>query len=141
MKSIFVGIDPGSNTGIAIWSKPDRKLTIKQFSSHCVAMFWLSEYLKQFPIQSIKFRIEDARMAKKRPDLAEINKGKLQGVGYVKAYSKDWQAFCVYHGYDHEMLAPKMTKVSPEYFKSLTGLKTMKTESHARDSAMLIFGL
>jgi len=141
MKTIFIGVDPGSNTGVAIWNKPERKLTLKQFSCHCVAMFWLHEYLRSFNTKDVKFRIEDARMAKKRPDLAQINKGKLQGVGYVKAYSKDWQGFCVYHGYDHEMLMPRNTKVNPDYFEKLTGQKTVKTASHIRDAGMLVYGI
>ncbi len=89
---------------------------------------------------AVKFRIEDARKAKARPDLAEVNKGKLQGVGYVKAYSKDWEAFCKLHGCAYELLAPANTKVNPVYFEKLTGIKTLITEDHKRDAGMLVFG-
>lgn len=139
---IYIGIDPGSNTGVSLWFTRTKELQVYQFMSHCEAMLFLYDRLRGFPNlkSKVKFRIEDARKAKARPDLAEINKGKIQGVGYVKAYSKDWEAFCVLKGYDYELLAPNNTKVSPAYFLGLTGIMTLKTEDHKRDSGMLVFG-
>lgn len=142
--SLYIGIDPGSNTGVALWYQEHKKLEVLQFTSHCGAMLFIYEKLKVLPagedLGGVKFRIEDARKAKARPDLSVINKGKLQGVGYVKAYSKDWEAFCVLYNYAYEMLAPANTKVNPAYFERLTGLKTLKTQDHLRDAGMLVFG-
>ncbi len=111
-------------------------------------MLFLHEKLKTIAKNLVKFRIEDARLttthARKLPShLVKQNAGKLQGVGYVKAYSKDWEAFCKNSGFDYELVAPQhsVTKVSPEYFEQLTGIKTLKTQSHKRDAAMLVFGL
>ena len=90
--------------------------------------------------KEIKFMIEDARKARKRPDLALVNKGKEQGVGHVKAYSKDWEAFCNKIDVAYEMLQAANTKVNPVYFEKLTGIKTLNTEDHKRDAGMLVFG-
>jgi len=103
-------------------------------------MLFLYDKLKPFDRLLVKFRIEDARLAPPRPDLAEINKGKEQGVGYVKAYSKDWEAFCNSCGFLYEMVKASHTKTTPEYFKMLTGINTLKTQSHLRDAGMLVFG-
>lgn len=137
---ILIGIDPGSNTGIAVYHREKKNLLIYQYSSHVEAILKLRELLQAIEPDKIKFRIEDARKARKRPDLAKQNIGKAQGVGYVKAYSKDWEAFCKLLGYEYELLAPSNTKVSPEYFERLTGLKTLKGQSHMRDAALLIYG-
>lgn len=142
--TLYIGIDPGSNTGVAFWYPAIKLLELKQFTSHCAAMLFIyNELLLVAPkdgFHSVKLRIEDARKAKARPDLAVINKGKLQGVGYVKAYSKDWEAFCKLNNYDYEMVAPINTKVNPVYFERLTGLKTFAMQSHLRDAGMLVFG-
>ncbi len=140
---LYVGIDPGSNTGVAIWDAANYSCQIWQFESHCEALFhvrFFLEDLSDVTKPDILFRIEDARRARKRPDLAEVNKGREQGVGYVKAYCKDWEAFCKLNGYPCELLPPTNTKVTPEYFKALTGIATQKGESHKRDAGMLVWG-
>jgi len=140
-KMIYIGVDPGSITGIAIWYQKEKNLTLFQYKSHAEAILNMHEFYIDEDIKSrIKFVIEDARLAKPRPDLKEVSKGKLQGVGYVKAFSKDWEAFCKLLGLQYELRPPSNTKVSPEYFERLTGLKTLKSQSHMRDSGMLVFG-
>lgn len=141
MKVLYIGIDPGSNTGVALWRPKEKHLVLEQFTSHCAAMFYLYDLLRNIDPSTVKFRIEDARLSRKKTKHLAPNPGKLQGVGYVKAYSKDWEAFCTVHGYDLELLAPRNTKVSPEYFERLTGIKTLKTQSHKRDSGMLVYGI
>lgn len=147
MKILYIGIDPGSNTGVALWHPKEKHLVLEQFSSHCAAMFYLYELLRSIDPSVVKFRIEDARLtmkyAKKIPRhlVKAQHTGKIQGVGYVKAYSKDWEAFCKNGGYDLELLPPGFTKPSPEYFEKLTGIKTLKTQSHIRDAGMLVYGI
>lgn len=148
MKILYIGIDTGSYTGVAFWHKIDRKMELMQFTSHSEAMLYLHEKLKTVASHLVKFRIEDARLttkySKRIPKhLLKDNAAKIQGVGYVKAYSKDWEAFCKNGGYDYELVAPQqsVTKTSPEYFEKLTGIKTLKTQSHKRDAGMLVFGI
>lgn len=138
--TLYIGIDPGVNTGVALWYPNLKKLEVLQFKSHCQAMLFLYDKLRPFDSRLIMFRIEDARKAKPRPDLALVNAGKEQGVGYVKAYSKDWEQFCLHLDYGYEVLAPQNTKVNEQYFECLTGIRTLKTQTHLRDAGMLVFG-
>ncbi len=144
-KTLYIGIDPGTNTGIAIWHKPSKQLALHQFKSHGEAMLFVNNFLNKYYAddkkQFVQLRIEDARKAKRPPDPTGAHNARLQGVGAVKAYSKDWEAFCKTNGYDHEMLAPGKTKVSPTYFQAMTGIKTLKGQSHIRDAGMLVYGI
>lgn len=148
-KTLYVGIDPGSNTGVAFWYPNLKKMEVFSFTSHAEAILYLYDKFKPLDKSLIKFRIEDARLTTKfakplpahlRP---ETNKGKEQGVGYVKAYSKDWEAFCNCIGIDYELLAPQQnkTKTKPEYFQALTGIRTKEGEHHKRDAGMLVVGI
>jgi len=139
---LFIGVDPGNNTGISFWYKNEKQLVCRQYKTHIEAILSLRDELKHLWQYNIRFRIEDARKQRKRPDLAKINRGKEQGVGSVKARSKDWEDFCVHFGYEYELCEPKNTpyKNNPELFKRLTGVSTLKGQDHLRDSAMLVFG-
>lgn len=141
-KTILIGIDPGNNTGISFWFKNEKRLECFQYKSHIEAILSLSKRLIEFDGCNVSFRIEDARKQRKRPDLAKINRGKEQGVGSVKARSKDWEDFCLQLGYEYELCEPKNTpyKNNPELFKKLTSLSTLKGHDHLRDSAMLVYG-
>ena len=142
-KVLYIGVDPGNTTGIAMWFKNDGKLETYQFDAHLKAVLWVYNTVNDLDEYKIKFRIEDARKQRKRPDLAKANFGKQQGVGSVKARSKDWEDFCKHLGYDYELCEPKNTpyKDSPEKFKQLTGIDTKKTQSHLRDASMLVYGI
>jgi hypothetical protein len=138
---LFVGIDPGSNCGVATLQQGSITPTLKEFDSNVEAMFHLIELSNDWDLE---IRIEDARMAKKLAYFAKNeNKGKLQGVGYVKAYSKEWEAFCILKKFSYKMVAPnsKITKLSSAVFEKITGLKVPETKHHCRDAAMLILGL
>lgn len=89
----------------------------------------------------LEMYVEDARKAVKNSYFAQKgNPGKLQGVGYVKGFSKEWEAFCRILEIPVQMLTPKNTKMEPDLFEKMTGVKTLKTQHHMRDAALLIFG-
>jgi len=84
-------------------------------------------------------RIEDARL---RTWFGKAGPERMQGVGSIKRDCYIWEHFLTDIGVDHEFVAPKnsVTKMSAEVFKRITGY-VGKTNEHARDSAMLVFGL
>lgn len=141
-QKVLIGIDPGNTTGIAYYYKTEKRLECFQYKSHIEAILSTVERLKELTAYDIYFRIEDARKQKKRPDLKQMNRGKEQGVGSVKARSKDWEDLCIKQGWSYEMCEPKRTpyKENPALFEKLTGIKTLKGESHLRDSAVLVYG-
>lgn len=150
MKQQYViGIDPGSVvTGLAVWDRQVKGISclIAQ-NSHCAAIFWVLKRSQELGKENILLRIEDARRVRHLPShvTAGLNRGgnRDQGVGYVKALSKDWEAFAKLQGFQYELVSPhsNQTKTTPEYFKSLTGIETKKTQHHLRDAAMLVVGL
>lgn len=141
--TIYIGIDPGSTTGVAIWYKNTKKLDIMQFNGHCKAIMFLWQLFRDNHPMHYKLRIEDARLVKGNAYFASKNgNSKDQKVGYVKAFSKDWEIFCKENKLDYEMLPPKKNpyKEDPELFEKHTGIKTLKTHSHSRDAAFLVWG-
>jgi hypothetical protein len=135
---LLIGVDPGSNCGVATLIPGSKCLNLYQTKSNIEAMFLIIELANDYEIELF---IEDARLAKKNAYFArKDNHGKLQGVGYVKGFSKEWEAFCKIRMFKFTMLQSSNTKMDPILFEKMTGLKTLKTEHHKRDAAMIILG-
>lgn len=140
---IIIGIDPGVETGLAVWdktAKPRALITVETVKIHD-ALESVKIYIKYF---RVLVRVEDARLRKYLPREKSLSeeRGKLQGAGSIKRDSKIWEDFLESLGVDYELLAPAAgrTKWSQEYFKTITGY-TGKTSNHARDAAALVYGL
>lgn len=137
----YIGIDPGVNTGVCVWSVTDKEIMyLKSVSIH-LAMEIVKTW-KELP-GDIFVRFEDARQRKwiPRQKNERAEKGLWAGAGSVKRDCTIWEDYLSSIGVPFEMVAPKnnKTKVTAEYFKKLTGW-TGKTNEHARDSAMLVIG-
>ena len=131
----FIGIDTGTNTGLAIWERSTKKfLLIKTMKIHR-AMEIVLEYSSK---GSTIVRVEDARL---REYFGNKGREVLQGVGSVKRDASIWEDFLSDKNIDFEMVAPKNnnTKLSQEYFNKMTKWKGITSE-HARDAAMLCYG-
>ena len=132
----YIGIDPGTNTGFALWdAKEKRFLTVESMKIH-QAMQQISN-LSNDELAMTMIRVEDAR---KRS--GKMDKNILQGVGAVKAHCAIWEDFLTDLGANFEMCSPRkgLTKMEAEKFKLITGWKE-RSNNHARDAAMLVFGL
>ncbi len=135
---LLIGIDPGSNCGVATLIPDSKCLNLYQFNSNIEAMFLIIKLSHDYDIELF---IEDARLAPKNAYFAKTgNPGKLQGVGYVKGFCKEWEAFCKMRMYKHQMIQAKNTKIDQVLFEKITGMKTLKGEHHKRDAAMIILG-
>jgi hypothetical protein len=140
---IYIGIDTGVNTGIAVWDSEKKEfITVGSQTIH-EALFEVNRYdlmqkIRSDKPSSIKVRVEDARQRK----YITGGREKLQGAGSVKRDAKIWEDFLSDYNIPYEMVAPKYnkTKLTAEAFKKLTGWEA-KTNSHGRDAAMLIFNL
>lgn len=92
----------------------------------------------------LQVRFEDARQRKWIPMsknmTAELSRA--QGAGYVKAHCQIWEDFLTDYRIPFEAIAPRrnVTKLSAEQFERITGYKE-RTNEHARDAAMLVYGL
>lgn len=139
-RTLYIGIDPGTHTGVAIWDKASRRLEVVDTMTITRAMELVTanvELCKAFGGEVVVY-IEDAR---KRTWFGSANREKLQGAGSVKRDCSIWETFCEELGVECRKIAPKhnTTKLTAPQFKVLTGWQG-RTSDHARDAAMLVFG-
>lgn len=138
---IIIGIDPGVQTGVAVYNKTTKQLEdVKTMMLHDAM-----ELVLHYKSILFKVRIEDARKRTggfEATDAAQTKSGDgvREGVGSVKRDCKIWEDFLIAKGIPHEMVKPKNTKYHEKYFKQMTGW-VQRCSVHGRDAAMLIFGM
>lgn len=133
-----IGIDPGVKTGYCLWIKPDKRILNLRTSPIHEAMDEVRFWNKEFP-GTLLVVVEDARQAT-YGRIKDLHKA--QGAGSVKRDCSIWEEYLKWLGVDYKMVRPKKasTKWSADVFKRATGWAGT-TSSHARDAAMLVFGM
>lgn len=132
-EEFVIGIDSGVNTGFACWSMIDKRLIFcKSLMIHQAFDYIIGN---RYQIKLV--RVEDARLRK----YITGGREKLQGAGSIKRDAKIWEDFLTDKNIPFEMVAPKnnRTKLDDVLFGKITGYKC-RTNQHARDAAMLVFG-
>lgn len=133
---IYIGIDPGTHTGLAIWdSRKGAFLSLVTLPIHRalqVVQYMTTE-------GDVKVVFEDARQRKWFGE-GDIS-AKQQGAGSVKRDCSIWEDFCNDYDIPFEARPPikGATKVTAEYFKMISHYQG-RTSSHSRDAAMLVIG-
>ncbi len=135
----FIGIDPGVNTGIAIYDKVEGVLTSVKTLNIVSAQRFIVEWELEVAAPSnaeFFFILEDARLRKKFVGNAE----RFQGAGSVKRDSKMWCEFFVERGYRFYRKAPvaALNNWTQESFRAYTGYMGI-TSKHSRSAAMLVY--
>lgn len=137
---IYIGIDPGTHTGVAVWDTREGKfLSLETLLIHRAMTFILTWSLKAEDTgQEIQVVFEDARQ---RKWYGNESNAKRQGAGSVKRDCSIWEDFCRDYQIPFVAVPPIKggTKVSESYFKTISGWKG-RTSNHARDAAMLVIG-
>ena len=133
----YVGIDAGTHTGIAVWEKTSRRLSLQTLPIH--KAMELIKHLHEEAGDHLFVRFEDARL---RQWFGKAGRDQLQGAGSIKRDSAIWDDYLKDLGVAYQAVAPKQnrTKLSATQFKAITKY-TQKTNEHSRDAAMLVFGL
>ena len=140
--SILIGIDPGENTGLAIWDTREGKfLTLETLPIHQAlvkVMLWRDNVGHDLQVV-----FEDARQRKWFPREKNVSeyRGKLMGAGAAKRDARIWEEFLTDYGIPFTAHKPQAggTKWSADYFAQVTGW-TGRTSEHARDAALLVYG-
>ena len=140
---IYIGIDTGVNTGIAVWDCDKQQFdSIETVKIH-TALLAVKNIVLANPYTEVVVRFEDARQRRWIPDTHDIRRemGRRQGAGSVKRDCQIWEDFLSDNGIRFEARAPKnnATKMNADYFKALTKWPK-RVSNHARDAAMLVFG-
>lgn len=138
--AIFIGIDPGTNTGLAVWNASEQRFTEVVTASIVGAMRVALDWAEGWDTTLV---IEDARKRKYLPrekNLSEY-RGKLMGAGSVKRDCTIWEEFADYYNIPIILVPPRkgLTKWDAETFNKITGWKG-RTSNHARDAALLVWG-
>lgn len=133
----IAGIDPGVKTGLAVWSRTDKKFVILATMMIHEAMAMLRTELIAFEAR-VFVRVEDPRQAIYG---RKLDQHRLKGAGSVMRDAKIWEDFLTDLKADFEMIRPRkaVTKFSAAKFKLVTGYEGITSE-HARDAAMLVYG-
>lgn len=134
---LYIGIDAGVNTGVAVWDDKQKKLlSVESMQLHQA----LEKVLNLHLTGKICVIIEDARLRTWFGEDFYKSKRCLQGVGSVKRDCKVWEEFCTDKKIEYYMQHPRhnVTKMSAEAFQIVTGYKG-RTNEHGRDAAMLVF--
>jgi predicted RNase H-like nuclease (RuvC/YqgF family) len=135
----IIGIDPGVNTGIAIWQPKKKWLSVVDCSIAVLAENRIYTFAFCSEEKTL-VRFEDARL--RTWFGKEKGRDQLQGAGSIKRDCQRWEEFLTHYEIPFEEVAPRnnRTKMSADEFKRLTGWEG-KTNEHGRDAAMLVFGL
>ena len=137
MSRVIAGIDPGTKTGVALWSP--KKQAFKSIETVGIVSAMRRIITAMSPDIEVAVYFEDARL---RTWFGNSGREKLQGAGSIKRDSAIWQEFCEYYKIPYQAVKPEkgQTKWGAEYFKRLTGWEK-RTSQHARDAAALVFGI
>ena len=131
---IYIGIDVGTHTGVAVWDSKERALV----SLQTMPIHRALDFVRNYKAEELMVVVEDARLRKWYGTNAEAKK---QGAGSVKRDSAIWEDFLLDMNIPHWMMAPLKgyTKLNKEQFYNLTKYQGKSTE-HSRDAAMLVYG-
>lgn len=132
---IFIGIDPGVNTGFAVALVG--QLVVVECGSAAAAEVAVLQFRDKHEGKVIVY-YEDARM---RTWFGSKGREALQGAGSIKRDCQRWEEWLKHHNIPHVAVAPKnnKTKLSAAQFKTFTKWEG-RTNEHSRDAAMLVYG-
>ena len=134
---IYIGIDPGTHTGIAVWSHQEQRFFALGTKTMYEATEDVLNLVNKYGRDNIFVRFEDAR---KRNWFGNAGREQLQGAGSIKRDCSLWEEFLTAKNIPFAAVAPKAnrTKMTAEQFERYTGW-AKRTSEHARDAAMLVF--
>lgn len=139
----YIGIDTGVNTGICIYNHNSKLIEQLQTVKIHIALAMVKK-ITDNSCTTVFVRVEDARLRKWIPQQKneKAERGRAAGAGSVKRDAQIWEDFLTDNNTPFELVAPKKnkTKIDSGYFQKITGYKGL-TSNHARDAAMLVYGM
>lgn len=147
MSKVLIGIDTGVNTGFAVAFDQGEGGQLKEVESLTItrAMSKVLERAEANGKENLMLFIEDARLrtwfGRIDSEQKKYGAGVREGIGSVKRDAQIWEDWCKEQGLKYKMIHPaaNKTKTDAKYFLKLTGW-AKRTNEHARDAAMLVFG-
>jgi|JI10StandDraft_1071094.scaffolds.fasta_scaffold696108_2 hypothetical protein len=136
MSRLVIGIDPGVNTGFAVWHPRNKEFVMIETLYVHEAMERVLRLWHDGQLSHVVF--EDARL---RTWFGPKGREALQGAGSIKRDCTILADFLGGHNIPFKTVSPlkKGAKVDAKRFSALTKYEG-RTSEHARDAAMLVFG-
>jgi hypothetical protein len=136
MPSLIIGIDPGTHTGWAVWDRDQKRMIDMASLTHVEAVVRLQIACNAGSVALVVY--EDATKhgrSDKSPEAA-------LGAGSIRRESGIWREWLEFLGVPYRAISPRQkgAKLSQHQFVRLTG-RAGRTSQHARDAAMLIWGM
>lgn len=140
---IYIGIDAGRKTGVALWDAARQK-----FNRVSTLDFWglinLLDQYREIGTDFFRVVIENPNLNKptfaRKGETRQMGMKRSQDVGRNKEQSFLIMEYCKNHKIPFTDIRPTQTKWSSETFKRLTGY-TGRTNEHTRDAARLVWKL
>lgn len=138
---IYIGIDAGKKTGIAIWDTESREILAVKTLDFFKTLIFVGD---SFDTDAAKIIVEDPNKikpihgAKKNVSIRPLLKI-AQNVGGVKRETELLIEGLEAMGFDVEGTKPRKTKKDAAYIKSICGFEG-STNEHTRDAIMLVVG-
>ena len=141
----LIGIDVGTNTGVAIFDRTEKKfIFLKTLTLHLAF-----DKIKEFCLENkgiVMVFIENPntfipfKQNGSKENIAKIN-AKKQGAGSVKRDFAAWEELLEYYKipYIPTKVQGSIKKMTATNFKNITKFSE-QTSEHARDAAMIVFG-
>lgn len=147
MSKVLIGVDTGVHTGFAVAIDQGKGGVLQAVGSLTItqAMSKVLELVDVHGKANIMLYIEDARLrtwfGRIDSEQKKYGAGVREGIGSVKRDAQIWEDWCKEQGLKYKMIHPaaNKTKTDAKYFSKLTGW-AKRTNEHARDAAMLVFG-
>ena len=150
MSRYWIGIDPGTNTGVCIWDSKEKRIRTLLSTDIEDAMFSLDEFLRGIFFGGVVARIENPSARGGRRDKLEAYKA--QGAGSVKRDYAIWTTFferrnvpiqpmtpAQVHSFKYRILSlPKGTpeREFQQKFKEIFGIA--RSTVHSREAACMV---
>jgi len=137
MYRYYIGIDPGTNTGYAVYDRSIKQMTVVKTVKIHQAMLAILVLFKQCNENEMLVVVEDARQVE-----YFIHEDKLEGTASVKRDSQIWHDYLTEHKIPFMMVRPnpKITKLKAHVVRAASGW-TEPTNEHNRDAVMLVTGV
>lgn len=143
---IYIGIDPGKFTGLAVWYNDSKTLDLYTLS-FWEAIDFLTRMIENCKILDtpMKVVLEDPNQNKPVFQKKGANNTAMmlkiaQNIGSNKRDAQLMEVFLERNGIEVTLVKPTTSKWSLGYFQKITKYKG-RTSEHARDAAKLVYGL